>query len=111
MGDSRELDSYGSAQHAESSPEDSSLPQTVACESEGVSVCVSLPLPLPRGVDWAVEHTEGNGEWGLEGSRKCAFVRSWSCASVLADRKVLLFALHSLYVCLDYKAQGLSICA
>lgn len=66
-GDSRELDSYGSAQRAESSPEDFSLPQTVACESEGASFWVSLPPLLPRGGDWAVGHTEGNEEW--EGGR------------------------------------------
>lgn len=72
-------------------PEDSSLPQTAACGSEGASIWVVLPPPLPRRVDWAVGHTEGNGEWELGlGSRKCGFVRSGSCPSVLAARKVVL---------------------
>lgn len=106
-GDNRELDSYGSAQHAESSPEDSSLPQTVACESEGASFWVSLPPLPPRGGDWAVGHTEGNREWEL-GGRKCGFVRSGSCPSVLADRKALLVVLCPLYACLGYEAQELS---
>lgn len=112
MGERRELDSYSSAQHAESSPQDSSLPQTTACGSEGASIWVDLPPPLPRRVDWAVGHTEGNGEWELEwGSRKCGFVRSGSCPSVLAARKVVRVVLRSLCACLDYKAQRLSISA